>query len=120
MLTVKMAVFLCVVVSVYGLQQPALAVAPLTASDPSFQNIYRGVVDYFDGDVTLKGFIAQSRLAFNAQRPVVLVVPDWNGRDDYENRRALQLAQLGYIGFAVDVYGNGTIGQSADEVIVDI
>jgi len=82
--------------------------------DDPFRNIDRDVVEYNDGDVTLRGFLAHN-LLFSVARPAVLIIPDWNGRDEYENRRALQLAQIGYVGFAVDIYGNGTVGQSQDE-----
>jgi dienelactone hydrolase len=40
-------------------------------------------------------------------RPVVLVVPEWWGLNDYPKSRARQLAELGYLAMAVDVYGNG-------------
>jgi len=90
------------------------AAPTLPSFDDPFRNIDRDVIEYNDGDVILRGFIAHN-LLFSVQRPAVLIVPDWNGRDEYENRRALQLAQLGYVGFAVDIYGNGTVGQSQDE-----
>jgi dienelactone hydrolase len=40
-------------------------------------------------------------------RPVVLVVPEWWGLNDYPKSRARQLAELGYLAMAVDVYGHG-------------
>lgn len=41
------------------------------------------------------------------KRPGILVVHEWWGLNDYSRRRAKQLAQLGYISMAVDVFGNG-------------
>jgi len=37
----------------------------------------------------------------------VLVVHEWWGLNEYAKHRAVQLAQLGYVAFAVDMYGQG-------------
>jgi dienelactone hydrolase len=41
------------------------------------------------------------------KRPTVLVVHEWWGLTNYPRSRAKQLAELGYIAMAVDMYGNG-------------
>lgn len=41
------------------------------------------------------------------KRPAVLVVHEWWGMNEYVKRRARELAGLGYIAMAVDMYGNG-------------
>ena len=41
------------------------------------------------------------------KRPVILVVPEWWGLNDYTKSRVKQLAELGYLAFGVDMYGNG-------------
>ena len=41
------------------------------------------------------------------KRPVVLVVHEWWGLNDYVRGRARQLAQMGYLAMAVDMFGNG-------------
>ncbi len=43
----------------------------------------------------------------NNKRPGILVVPEWWGLNDYTKSRARQLAELGYIAMAVDMYGDG-------------
>jgi dienelactone hydrolase len=43
-------------------------------------------------------------------RPGVLVIHEWWGLNDYTKRRARMLAELGYIAMAVDMYGNGRMG----------
>ena len=43
------------------------------------------------------------------KRPGVLVVPEWWGLTDYPRVRAKELAALGYIAMAVDMYGDGKI-----------
>lgn len=40
------------------------------------------------------------------KRPVILVVHEWWGLNDYAKKRARELAELGYLAFAVDVYGD--------------
>jgi dienelactone hydrolase len=63
-------------------------------------------VTYKDDTATLNGYIAYNE---NQQgiRPIVLVVPEWWGLNDYPRMRAKKLAELGYIAMAVDMYGNG-------------
>jgi len=45
--------------------------------------------------------------ASQAPRPGILVFPEWWGMTDYPQHRAEQLAQLGYVAFAADMYGDG-------------
>lgn len=65
------------------------------------------VVRYRDGDVTLEGFAAWDSDAVGKPVPGVLVVHQWMGLTEYEKGRCRQLAELGYVAFAVDVYGKG-------------
>lgn len=69
-------------------------------------------VVYRDGDVVLEGFLAwdDARVASTGTKiaPGVLVVHQWLGLTDYEKGRATQLAELGYVAFALDIYGKGT------------
>ncbi|KLU06932.1 dienelactone hydrolase [Rhodopirellula islandica] len=68
---------------------------------------------YNDGDVVLEGFLAfdtkvrPAGTQSDAGKPGVLVVHQWMGLTDYERRRCRQLAELGYIAFALDIYGRG-------------
>jgi dienelactone hydrolase len=48
-------------------------------------------------------------------RPGVIVVHEWWGANDYVRRRAEQLAELGYAGFAIDLYGGGRVATDPDE-----
>ena len=41
-------------------------------------------------------------------RPAVLIAHEANGLDDYQKSRARQLAELGYVAFALDYHGGGT------------
>ena len=48
-------------------------------------------------------------------RPAVLISHAWAGRGELEEHRAEQLAELGYVGFALDMYGKGKRGASKEE-----
>jgi dienelactone hydrolase len=63
-------------------------------------------VEYKDGDTALKGYLAYDD-AVEGKRPGVVVVPEWWGLNDYVKSRAEQLAKLGYVAFAADIYGDG-------------
>jgi dienelactone hydrolase len=63
-------------------------------------------VPYEQGGVKLEGFLAYDD-SFKGQRPGVLVVSEWWGLNDYAKGRAKQLADMGYVAFAADMYGAG-------------
>ena len=63
-------------------------------------------ISYQSGDQTMKGYIAYDD-QFRGKRPGVLVVHEWWGHNSYARKRADMLAQLGYVGFAIDMYGDG-------------
>ena len=63
--------------------------------------------EYNDGTVVCEGYTA---FEAGAKRPCVLVSHAWAGVGDHERARADELARLGYVGFAIDVYGKGMRG----------
>lgn len=63
-------------------------------------------VEYKAGDVPCKGFIAHDDAA-KEKRPAVIVVHEWWGTSDHARDVARKLAQAGFVGFALDMYGNG-------------
>lgn len=64
------------------------------------------VVEYRDGDQLLEGYLAYDA-AKAGRRPAVLIVHDWMGLGPHAKLRAEQLARLGYLAFAADIYGKG-------------
>ncbi|GAB3271314.1 dienelactone hydrolase family protein [Parahaliea aestuarii] len=48
-------------------------------------------------------------------RPAVAIAHTWAGRGDFEEGRALALADMGYVAMALDVYGKGVHGSSPQE-----
>lgn len=71
-------------------------------------------IDYKEGGTTLKGYLAYDD-ATSLKRPGVLVVHEWWGHNDYARKRARMLAELGYVAFAVDMYGDGKKAEHPDE-----
>ena len=71
------------------------------------------LVEYVEGDRVFSGRLVWDD-ALTGPRPGVLVAHTIAGRTAFEERKAEQLAGLGYVGFAIDVYGKGT--QSGDMV----
>jgi dienelactone hydrolase len=76
--------------------------------------LHEQVVDYRDGDIPLKGYLAWDD-AFGVKQPAVLVVHEWWGLNDYARQRARMLAGLGYTALAVDIYGGGKSTEHASE-----
>jgi dienelactone hydrolase len=72
-------------------------------------------------DYTEQGTALQGRVYFDDSltglRPVVLVAHQWGGRDAFVDGHAEKLAELGYIGFAIDIYGTGVRGSTVDECV---
>jgi dienelactone hydrolase len=63
-------------------------------------------VEYHQGEQLLEGFLAYDD-SVHGQVPGVVVVHDWMGLNDYARSRAKQLAKMGYVAFAADIYGKG-------------
>lgn len=68
--------------------------------------VHTKTITYHHGKTVLEGYLAYDD-AMAGPRPGVLVVHEWTGLGPYAKRRAEQLAQLGYVAFAVDMYGKG-------------
>ncbi|MBK8510279.1 MAG: dienelactone hydrolase family protein [Candidatus Competibacter sp.] len=71
-------------------------------------------VEYRQGDARLVGYLAYPKDA-KGPLPGVLVVHEWMGLNDYAKRRAEQLAELGYVALAADIYGDGKLAANRDE-----
>lgn len=71
-------------------------------------------IEYVHNGVVLEGFFAWDNTA-DAPRPGVLVSHAWAGRDEFARDKAVALAELGYAGFALDMYGKGIVGSGTEE-----
>jgi dienelactone hydrolase len=71
-------------------------------------------IEYRQGDAILEGYLAYDD-SLSGKRPGVMVVHEWTGLNDYARHRAEQLASLGYVAFAADIYGKGIRPKDAQE-----
>jgi len=69
---------------------------------------------YHHGQQELHGYLACKQDS-KKPRPAVLVVHDWTGRNAFVCQKAEMLATMGYIGFAIDMYGLGRLGDTVEE-----
>jgi len=76
--------------------------------------LHEETLEYNQGGALLKGYLVYDA-ATTGLRPGVLVVPEWWGLNDYPKARAQQLARMGYIALAVDMYGNGKVASTPKE-----
>jgi dienelactone hydrolase len=93
----------------------AIALA-LFGSNAVAADIVTRSVEYRQGDTRLVGYLAQPRQT-SGSHPGVLVVHEWHGLNDYARRRAEQLAELGYVALAADIYGDGKVAADVKEAM---
>ena len=70
--------------------------------------------NYSVENIDFKGYLAWDD-SVNEVRPGVLVFPEWWGLNDYIKKRTEQIAELGYLAFGVDMYGEGKIVDTPEE-----
>ena len=68
--------------------------------------LHREFIEYKDGEALLEGYLVYDD-AVSGKRPGVAVVHEWWGLNAYIEKRADELAKLGYVAFAIDMYGKG-------------
>lgn len=74
--------------------------------DSAMISLKEDAITYNLNGKNYKGFVIYDS-SKQGKRPGVLVVHEWWGLGDYSRNRAKQLAELGYIAMAVDMYGEG-------------
>jgi dienelactone hydrolase len=94
----------------YGLA----AVIVLASAGAASAAVKTEVVPYKHGDVALEGYLAYDDSA-QGKRPGVLIVHEWTGHNTHARKRAEQVAALGYVAFALDMYGKGVQAKDAQE-----
>lgn len=69
---------------------------------------------YRHGEQELHGYLAHDGKK-DKPRPAVIVCHDWSGRNEFACQKAKLLAEMGYVGFALDMYGHAKTGSTNDE-----
>lgn len=77
-------------------------------------DIHTEEITYNGDGIEMKGYIARDSNQ-GSPAPGVLVVHEWWGCNEYAQRRARMLAEVGYTGLALDLYGDGRIAANPDE-----
>lgn len=71
------------------------------------------LMEYQDGTTLLEAYIAVKDP--KTPKPLVLIAHAWAGRDQFACDKAEQIAELGYVGFALDMFGKGKLGTNTEE-----
>ena len=81
-------------------------------------------IEYSLDTVKMVGYLAYDSL-ITEKRPAVFIFHEWMGQDDHVRSRAHMMADLGYVAFVVDMFGNGkkfdhpTEGNNYYQTIID-
>jgi dienelactone hydrolase len=90
------------------MKTPALLLGVLALALSAQAKLITRPVAYEHAGVKLEGYLAyDDEKTAKGKLPGVIVVPEWWGLNDYTKGRAEQVAKLGYVAFAVDMYGAG-------------
>ncbi|MBN9231077.1 MAG: hypothetical protein BGO90_01900 [Legionella sp. 40-6] len=73
----------------------------------------RAHIAYQHNQEELQGFLVCEEN--KGPRPAVILAHDWSGRNDFACEKAELLAQLGYVGFALDMYGHAQVFETIEE-----
>ena len=88
--------------------------AVLLVTTTAFAELKTEVIEYKHGDAALEGYLAYDD-SFPGKRPGILIIHEWWGHNAYARKRAEQLASLGYVAFALDMYGKGVLAKTPKE-----
>lgn len=89
-------------------QLAAAATACLALAATASGEVKTKTIDYRDDGTALQGMIAWDDAA-QGKRPGILVVHEWWGHNEHARHQATRLAEAGYVGFALDLFGKGKV-----------
>ena len=89
----------------------------LAFASPAAAEVQTKEIEYQQGDTVLVGLVAWDAAA-KGKRPGVLVVHEWWGHNEHARNQAKRLAEAGYVGFALDMYGKGKVATHPDQAKV--
>jgi dienelactone hydrolase len=88
----------------------AMIAASVLAAATASAEVKTKEITYTQDKTQLQGFIAWDD-AVKGTRPGVLVIHEWWGHNQHARNQAIRLAQAGYVGFALDMYGKGKLAE---------
>ncbi len=71
-------------------------------------------ISYSTDSTDMKGYLAYDA-NHDGKRPGVIVIHEWWGHNQYVRDRANKLAELGYVAFALDMYGDGKVASHPED-----
>jgi len=88
--------------------------ATLLISGTAWAELQTRDIEYEHDGTTLTGYLVWDDTV-EGKSPGILVAHEWWGLNDYVKRRTRDLAKLGYVAFALDMYGSGKSTEHGDE-----
>jgi dienelactone hydrolase len=76
--------------------------------------IHGETVEYKDGDTVLEGYLAYQEGA-KGKKPTIMISPNWMGLTSQTKELAKKIADMGYVAFAMDIYGKGVRPKNQEE-----
>ncbi|MFN0135155.1 MAG: dienelactone hydrolase family protein [Phycisphaerae bacterium] len=86
----------------------------LTLAAAAQAEIKTKAIDYKHGDVVLEGYMVWDD-ARKGPQPGVLLVHEWWGVTEHTKSMTRQVAEMGYVAFALDMYGKDVVTDSVDQ-----
>lgn len=91
-----------------------LIFAVCTISLSACAEVVTELIEYQHGDVSLEGYLAYDD-SVDEKRPGIIIVHEWNGLGDFIKEKTRLLAGMGYVAFAIDMYGKGVRPKNSEE-----
>lgn len=89
----------------------------LLISSTGYAKIKTERVQYKSGNVAFEGFLAYDS-DIKEKRPGVMIVHNWMGITPETESKAIEVAKLGYVAFAGDIYGKDSRPKNPEEATV--
>jgi len=90
------------------------AILVLMTVTAGYGKIVTQPVNYQQNDTILEGYLAYDD-AVSGRRPGVLVVHEYWGLNEFARNKAEEVAKMGYVALAVDMYGRGKVTRDPEE-----
>lgn len=76
--------------------------------------MHQETIIYHHDNLKLHGHLVYEESS-TGKLPAILIAHAWKGQDSFARQKAQQLAALGYVGFAIDIYGSGQVATSSHD-----
>lgn len=91
-----------------------LFIIVVVLSGSTFAKFHSEAIEYKHGDVVCEGYLAYDD-TLTGLHPGIMIIHEWKGLGSYARSRADQIAKLGYVAFALDMYGKGVRPKTNEE-----